>query len=94
MSEGGGDHSWGRGCTRDSSSWTVGGLGGPRWAREYSAGFPAVVVEDRPGRASLEGRMGNKQSSQRAGWGWDQDLVQPVSLGSFLPISGTWFPIL
>ena len=55
MSEGGGDHSWGRGCTRDSSSWTVGGLGGPRWAREYSAGFPAVVVEDRPGRASLWG---------------------------------------
>lgn len=58
MSDGGGDQSWGWGCTRDSSSWVAGGLGGPRRAREYSAGFPAVAVEDRPGSASLEGKMG------------------------------------
>lgn len=68
-SEGGGDQSWGWGCTRDSSSWAAGRLEGPSRALEYSAGFPAVAEADRPGRASLEGRRWVQGSERRVGLG-------------------------
>lgn len=73
MSEGGGDQSWGRGCTRDSNSWAEGRLGGPSRALEYSAGFPEVAVEDSPGRASLQ----QDKMVNRSGLGFLVWHVQP-----------------
>jgi hypothetical protein len=92
-SEGDGDQSWARRCTRDSSSWAEGRLAGPSRALEYSAGFPLVAVEDRPGRASLEGTMRNKASGQGEEWGRTRPH-SAVALGSFRLTYRTWFPSL